>query len=247
MIEQRLEGQVSILTINRPHRRNALSEDTVRALQKALRENDANPEVRVTILTGSAPGFCSGSDLKELATMDLQGMCVHEAETAAFCRSISQLRKPVIAAVEGFALGGGFEFAISCDLVVTGENCRWHLPEVKNGWIPPWGLEVLLTRVSVVAARRLTWGGEELNGVEAHRIGLVDYVAPDGQALETALAVAQRVAALPDVAVDATKSYFAAHSARDGETGDNLANRMFEDNCKHPIAQATLKRFGVRV
>lgn len=247
MIDYRLEGAVAVLTINRPQRRNALGEETVQSLKRHLHDIEANPAVRATIITGSAPGFCAGSDLKELATMDLRGMCEHEADTGAFCRSISQLRKPVIAAVEGFALGGGFVFAASCDIVVSGESCRWHLPEVRIGWIPPWGLEALVARLGPVAARRFTWGSEECNGTEAHRVGLADYLAPDGKALDTALEIAQRIAALPDVAVAATKAYFAPHAAHNGEAGDVIANRMFEENCKHPTAQATLKKFGVRV
>src|SRR5690606_27121992 len=153
--------------------------------------------------------------------------------TGLFCRSISQFRKPVIAAVEGFALGGGFVFAASCDIVVSGESCRWHLPEVRIGWIPPWGLETLVARLGPVAARRFTWGSEECSGGEAYRVGLAAYLAPDGKALDTALEIAQRIAALPDVAVAATKAYFAPHAGRDGETGDVIANRMFEENCRH--------------
>lgn len=247
MIESKLEGAVAVLTINRPQRRNALSEDTIEALREHLRKIESNPAIRVTVITGCAPGFCAGSDLKELATMDLRGMCEHEADTGRFCRSISQLHKPVIAAVEGFALGGGFVFAASCDIVVTGASCRWHLPEVRIGWIPPWGLEALVARLGPVAARRFTWGSEECRGNDAHRVGLADYLAPDGQALAHALEIANRLALLPDVAVAATKAYFAPHASRDGETGDVIANHLFEENCKHPVAQATLKKFGVRV
>ncbi len=246
MIQRSSEGAVAVLTIDRPNRRNALSEDTVLSLKQHLQDIDADSSLRATVITGSAPGFCAGSDLKELATMDLQGMCEHEADTGRFCRSISQLRKPVIAAVEGFALGGGFVLAASCDIIVSSASCRWHLPEVQIGWIPPWGLETLAARMGPVEARRLAWGGEPCNGVEAHRIGLADYLAKDGQALQAALEVGQRLADLPDVAVASVKAYFAPHAGKNGETGDVIANRMFEENCKHPAAIATLKKFGVR-
>ncbi|UYO93448.1 enoyl-CoA hydratase/isomerase family protein [Pollutimonas sp. M17] len=246
MIQRSSEGPVAVLTIDRPNRRNALSEDTVLSLKRHLRQIESDPAIRVTIITGSAPGFCAGSDLKELANMDLEGMCAHEADTGLFCRSISQLRKPVIAAVEGFALGGGFVFAASCDVIVSSASCRWHLPEVQIGWIPPWGLETLVARLGPVAARRLAWGGEVCDGAEAYRIGLADYLAEDGRALEKALEVAQRLASLPDVAVASVKAYFAPHAGKDGETGDVIANRMFEENCKYPVAIATLKKFGVR-
>lgn len=246
MIQRSSEGPVAVLTIDRPNRRNALSEDTVLSLKRHLREIESDPAIRVTIITGSAPGFCAGSDLKELANMDLEGMCAHEADTGLFCRSISQLRKPVIAAVEGFALGGGFVFAASCDVIVSSASCRWHLPEVQIGWIPPWGLETLVARLGPVAARRLAWGGEVCDGAEAYRIGLADYLAEDGQALEKAREVALRLSSLPDVAVASVKAYFAPHAGKDGETGDVIANRMFEENCKYPVAIATLKKFGVR-
>jgi len=246
MIESRTEGAVGILTINRPQRRNALSEAAVSSLKEHVLRNESDPAVRVTIITGSPPGFCAGSDLKELGSMDLRGMCEHEADTGRFCRSISQLRKPVIAAVEGFALGGGFVLAASCDIIVTSASCRWHLPEVRIGWIPPWGLEALVARLGPVAARRLAWGGEECGGAEAHRIGLADYLADDGQALTQALEVGRRLAALPAVAVASVKSYFAPHAGKNGETGDVIANQMFEENCKHPVAMATLQKFGVR-
>jgi enoyl-CoA hydratase/carnithine racemase len=246
MIERTSNGAVSILTINRPNRRNALSEDTVLSLKQNLLENEADPAIKATVVTGSAPGFCAGSDLKELAAMDLKGMCFHEADTGAFCRSMSQLRKPIIAAVEGFALGGGFVLAACCDVIVTGANCRWHLPEVQIGWIPPWGLEALVARVGPVTARRVAWGSEPFDGKEAYRMGLADYLADEGEALTMAVDVADRLAALPDVAVASVKAYFAPHVGKNGETGDVIANRMFEDNCRYPVAKATLQKFGVR-
>lgn len=245
-IQRHDEGVIATLTIDRPQRRNALGENTVRSLRRALDDIDADASIRATIITGSAPGFCAGSDLKELATMDMRGMCEHEAETAQFCRYISQLNKPVIAAVEGFALGGGFIFAASCDLVVSAENCRWHLPEVQIGWIPPWGLQTLAARLGPVVARRVAWGAQHFDGHEAYRIGLADYLTPDGQTLATALSVAQGLAALPDVAVQAVKQYFAPHAGLHGEAGDAVANRMFAENCKFPVAVATLEKFGVR-
>ena len=241
------QGPVAVLTIRRSHRRNALGDALVAHLREVLNDNDANPAIAATVLTGSAPGFCAGSDLKELGTMSLDEMCAHEARTAAFCRGIAQLNKPVIAAVEGFALGGGFVLAASCDVVVSSRSARWSLPEVEIGWIPPWGLETLVNRVGVSRARQLTWGGQVLLGEQAVRLGLADHLAEDGEALSGAIAQAQILAGLPQEAVSATKLYYAAHGARNGESGDALASRMFKDNCRGATAQATLKRFGVKV
>jgi enoyl-CoA hydratase/carnithine racemase len=245
MLTTQREGRIAILTIDRPARRNAICAELVMALRKAFAHYDSDPETAVVVLTGSPPGFCAGSDLKELATFDLDGMRAHEADTAALARSIALLDKPVVAAVDGFALGGGFVLAASCDIVVTSGIARWHLPEVTIGWIPPWGLETLAARVGPVMARRLAWGAEPFDGTEAYRIGIADYLAAP-EALAEAIAVARRLAALPSTAVAATKRYFAAGASHNGEAGDALANRMFAENCRHEVAKATLKKFGVK-
>ena len=99
------DDKVVVLTIDRPHRRNALGTELVQSLRAALNELDADPQVHAIVLTGSAPGFCAGSDLKELGTMNLTEMREHEAVTAAVARSISMLSKPVVCSVSGFCFG----------------------------------------------------------------------------------------------------------------------------------------------
>lgn len=240
-------GRVAVLSINRPARRNALGDDLVARMRRALHELDADDSVGSVVLTGQAPGFCAGSDLKELGSMSLDEMCAHEARTASFCRELGMLRKPVVAAVEGFALGGGFVLAASCDVVVTARSTRWNLPEVEIGWIPPWGIEALVNRVGRTRARQLVWGGTPFHGEEALRLGLADHLAEDGVALERAIEIAASYARLPQEAVAATKLYFASHGAPNGESGDLLASHFFKNNCRHATAQATLKKFGVKV
>lgn len=246
MLKIRREGTVAVATLDRPQRRNALCTELVAQLAATLRELDRDAAIHCTVLHGSPPGFCAGSDLKELATMTLPQMGEHEGVTGAFARSIAQLDKPVIAMVEGFALGGGFALATACDLVVTTPECRWHLPEVQIGWIPPWGLEPVASRVGPVAARRLTWGAEPIDGVEAHRVGIADYLAPAADILRDTMALAGRLAALPQPAVTATKRYYAPLAAGTAEARDAEANRLFLDNCRYEVAQATLARFGVK-
>jgi enoyl-CoA hydratase/carnithine racemase len=245
MLNIRQEGSVAVLTIDRPARRNSICVELVQTLRAAFRRCDGDPQVKAIVLTGVAPGFCAGSDLKELATLDLAGMSAHEGDTAAMAREIALLETPVVAAVDGFALGGGFVLAASCDVVVTARTTRWHLPEVTIGWIPPWGIETLIARLGPVTARRLTWGSEALDGVEAHRVGVADYLAA-GDVVAEALAIAGRLAALPAPAVAATKRYFSLAAARQGEAGDAVANRMFIENCGHEVAKSTLKKFGVK-
>jgi enoyl-CoA hydratase/carnithine racemase len=245
MLNEKREGRVSVLTIDRPARRNSICVELVETLRATFRRLDRDPDVASIVLTGAAPGFCAGSDLKELATLDLAGMAQHEGDTGAMTREIALLEKPVVAAVDGFALGGGFVLAASCDVVMTSHTARWHLPEVTIGWIPPWGLETLVARVGPVTARRLTWGSEPLDGAEAHRLGVADYLA-EGDVVAEAVAIAGRLAGLPAPAVSATKRYFSFAAARRGEAGDAMANRMFIENCGHEVAKATLKKFGVK-
>lgn len=239
-------GHVRHLTLNRPHRRNALDGNSIEELGHALQQADRDPAVRAIVLSGAPPAFCSGSDLKELGTMSIQEMCDSESDTARVARSIAGLSKPVIAAVEGFALGGGFVLAISCDVVVTASNTRWHLPEVPNGWLPPWGLQSLLSRVGPVRARLLTWAADAIDGTEAHRLGVADYVCQPGSADQDAIALARRLAELPPDAITSTKRFFEPFVTLDGERLDNLASRHFASNCEGGAAQAIFSKFKVK-
>jgi len=246
MLDVSTQGRIGILSINRPQRRNAMDRDLVAALVQAFRTFDADPDIAAIVLTGEAPGFCAGSDLKFIGRLSLEEMCRFEAETGDMARLIGFVRKPVVAAVEGFALGGGFILAVSCDLVVSSDSARWHLPEVPIGWLTPWGLGALVSRVGAVAARKLCFASEAFDGREAQRLGLVDHLAEAGQARETALALAERLAGLPAASVAATKRFFAPAISGLSEVLDVEANEVFAGNCRHPVARETLERFGNR-
>jgi len=246
MVKSESVGAVAIVTLDRPERRNALGTESMRALSAALRGADANDAVRAIVLTGTAPAFCAGSDLKELAGFSIAEMCDHEAETAAVARSIGFLSKPVVAAVEGYALGGGFILAVSCDVVVSAEDGRWHLAEVTNGWLPVWGLQALTSRTGPVRARLLAWGAEPIDGREALRLGVADYTAPTGGALGRAIAVAEGLAWLPGEAVTSAKRFFEPFITNDSERLDQVASRMFAHDCESSAAKATFSRFTVK-
>ncbi len=243
MLDVRVEGNIAVLTIDRPQARNALNSELVERLASALQELDGDPGVLAVVLEGTPPGFCAGSDLKELGQMNVDEMRVHEARTGAVSRGIAMLDTPVIAAVEGFALGGGLAIAISCDVVVSATGARWHMPEVSIGWIPPWGLGALTARVGPVAARQLTWGTEPIDGVEAHRLGVVDHVTDDGEASAKARELAGKFAQMPAPAVTSTKRFFAQLVLDSGEILDAEANRLFVEDCSHEQAQETLESF----
>lgn len=246
MIKLKLQGAVAIVTIDRPQRRNALGSELMAQLGAALAEAEHNADVRSIVLTGTPPAFCAGSDLKELAGLSIAEMCHHEAVTAAFARAMGYRTKPVIAAVEGYALGGGFILAASCDVVVSASNARWHLPEAPNGWLPPWGLMALIARVGPVKARRLTWGAKPIDAVEAQRIGLVDDLAEPGSALSHAIEVATDLAAVPPEAIASTKRFFEPFIMADAERLDEVASREFALNCESPSSKKTFERFTVK-
>lgn len=246
MITLEINDRVAILTLNRASRRNALCSAMIVELGEIVHGLDDNADVGAVVLTGAAPSFCAGSDLKELGGMNVPQMVAHEAATAALARQLGLIGVPVIAAVEGHALGGGFILAASCDLVVSAEDAKWSLPEVPNGWIPPWGLKALAVRVGPVAARRLTWGFEVLDGPKAVSLGVADFSVAPGEALAHARELASQVAALPAPAVRSTKHFFQTSIIGDAEIWDAAAGRAFAADCEHEAARATLARFAAK-
>ena len=235
-------GAVSVLTIQRGFRRNAMDQALIDNLKAQFLRLDRDPSVGAIVLQGENNGFCSGSDLKFISQLDIEDMARFEQETGDMARLIAFVKKPVIAAVEGFAIGGGFILAVSCDVVVAGETSRWSLPEVPHGWLTPWGLNALIERVGRVRARNLCFCLDSLSGKEVLGIGAADYTAPDGQVLEKALDIATRIAALPRPAVASTKRFFANQMMPRAEVMDYEANHFFVENCAHPDAANTLNK-----
>ena len=244
MIKVERKDNVAIVTLDRANRRNALGSAMVEELEHWFAELDRDASVGAIVLTGAQPSFCAGSDLKELGTMNPAEMAEHEAVTAAVARKINFIDTPVVAAVEGNAIGGGFILACSCDLIVTSAAARWNLAEVPNGWLPPWGLQALLSRVGPVVAKRLTFGYELLSGNDVFRLGLADYLVDEGKSLDEATRIASLIADMPQPAVTSTKQFFAPFVAGTSEALDVSANRIFIENCRHDRAQSTLARFG---
>ena len=238
-----MRGAVAIVTLLRSARRNAMDQALVDGVKAALLELDRDQNVGAIVLVGAAPGFSAGSDLKFIGNLDLEVMGRFEQECGDLGRLIGFLETPVIAAVEMFAVGGGFTLATSCDVVVAGRGSQWSLPEVPHGWLTPWGIKSLVSRVGLVKARQLCFCLEPLDGDAAREIGVVDYCCDDGAALKTALTIAGKIAALPRPAVRATKRFFSNYLMEDAEAMDFEANRLFLDNCRESAAQQTLAKF----
>jgi enoyl-CoA hydratase/carnithine racemase len=157
---------------------------------------------------------------------------------------ILDLPVPTVAAVHGFALGGGFMLAIGCDIVMTASDAAWRLPEVGLGFFPPWGIEALVRRVGIARARNLVWGAKPLSGTEAVRLGLADEEAPADRLLEAARDTARSLAGLPAESAQATKRFFREQVPAPGL--DALAREVYRLNCEAGSAEEGFARFRPR-
>ncbi|MET0179714.1 MAG: crotonase/enoyl-CoA hydratase family protein [Novosphingobium sp.] len=206
LVERR--GHVAIITLNRPEARNACNQAVWLGVGQALDEADADPEVRVVVITGAGDkSFCAGADLKAIS----QGQRVVPEDPAkaawGFAGIVNHpISKPIIAAVNGAALGGGSEIALASDLVVAAEGARFGLPEVKVGLIAAAGGVFRLPRqVPIKQAMEMILTGEPIDARRALELGLVNRVVPQDELMSTALALADKIAANAPLAVQASK------------------------------------------
>lgn len=246
MLEITKDGAVATVSIDRPEVRNAMSLGLARRIAEATAELDQDDGIKAIVLRGKEHGFCAGSDLKELSTFTLEEIAAAEREKATVARSFCFLETPVIAAVDGFTMGGGMVFTISCDVVFTSRDARWHLPEVALGWNPGWGVRAFLARCGPFVTRHVCWGVDPFDGEEAVRLGLADFLAPK-DAASAAAAYAQKLAALPEHAVAATKRLCAPMAGENGQVLDLMANQLFYESCKHETAKASYRQFGINL
>lgn len=198
------DGAIAVVTLNRPQALNALSYGLVKDLSLAMQALDQDAEVRVIVVTGGDKVFAAGADIKEMA--DKGPFDAPVLERLAYRDKINKISKPVIAAVTGFALGGGCELAMSCDIIVAAENARFGQPEVNFGIIPGSGGTQRLTHVlGKHRAMELVLTGDMLTANDAERLGLVNRVVPAELCLEEALNIAKKIAAKPQLAIKAAK------------------------------------------
>lgn len=202
---------VQTLTLNRPDKLNALNFALTEGLVQALKEADADPSVRVVIVTGAGRGFCAGADTREFAvlTPDNQPLVERRAAlTTELQGLVKQMSKPVIAAVNGYAMGGGSGLALSCDLALAGESARFGYPEVKHGIVAAIVMAGLVEHVGRKAAFDLVATGRTLDAHEARQLGMVNRVVADADLLDEARTLARQIAAHPVQAMQATKGIF---------------------------------------
>ena len=187
----------AVITINRPTVRNALNSSTMRELRTVFEQIQHDDNIRVAIITGSGEkAFVAGADINELATLEPVSGTDYSRWGQAVFDAIEQLGKPVIAAVNGYALGGGCELAMACSFRIASENAMFGQPEVKLGIIPGYGGTQRLARlVGRGYAAQLLVTGEAIHAAEALRIGLVNQVVPHQELMPTAESIAKKVMA----------------------------------------------------
>ncbi|MEN9945216.1 MAG: hypothetical protein RLY18_1174 [Pseudomonadota bacterium] len=191
------EGKVALITLNRPQVLNALNDELMDELGDALLRFDADDAIACIVITGTEKAFAAGADISKMAQYDFQDTYRNNFITRNW-ETICKVRKPVIAAVSGFALGGGCELAMMCDMIIAADNAKFAQPEIKLGIIPGSGGTQRLTRaVSKSKAMDLCLTGRMMDAAEAERSGLVARVYPVAQLMSETMAIAQTIAAMP--------------------------------------------------
>jgi enoyl-CoA hydratase len=217
------KDNIGVLTVNRPDKLNALSNELTEELQHLLDEIEKDVDLRVVVITGAGDkAFVAGADINELVERDaLKGRDVSRFRQALFAR-IENLPVPVIAAVNGYALGGGLELALACNIRIASEKAQFGAPEVKLGIIPGDGGTQRLPRlVGLGRAMELVLTGDFIDAQEAHRIGLVNRVVSPDELMESVMTLAKKIASRPPLAVKYAKE--AVNRSQEGDTASGYA------------------------
>jgi enoyl-CoA hydratase len=218
---------VGLITLDRPKALNALSEALVAELSEAVESLEADPEVGCLLLTGSARAFAAGADIKEMQDKDFAEVYRDDFISGSWSR-LARCRKPVVAAVAGYALGGGCELAMMCDVIIAAEDAKFGQPEITIGTLPAVGGTQRLPRaVGKAKAMELCLTGRMMDAAEAERAGLVSRVVPAEGLLDEALATAGKIAAMPRQAAMMVKEAVNAAYETPLAQGLRLEGRLF--------------------
>ncbi len=237
-VEKAVADGIATITLNRPERLNAIDDALVDGLNAALDGAEADPDVAVVLLCGAGRAFCAGDDLKEF-----EGQTQDQAATRDYIERIQNVSrrivlgaKPVVAAVRGWAAGGGLEWTINCDLVVMGASTRCFFPEISLGFIVGGGVTQLLPRlVGAQRARALILFGEKFGADEALAMGLAYSVVPDERVEDEARALALKLSRLPRSAVRLLKRVMARAAEVDFETVLRLEGEAIVEGFHDPV------------
>ncbi|EOD00318.1 short-chain-enoyl-CoA hydratase [Caldisalinibacter kiritimatiensis] len=222
------EGNVAILSINRPKALNALNTSVLEELNQAINTIEKDEEIYVVVITGEGKAFVAGADITEMKDKTPEEAREFANLGLEVFRKIELMEKPVIAAVNGFALGGGCELAMSCDIRVAGEKAKFGQPEVGLGITPGFaGTQRLARLVGAAKANELIFTGDMISAAEAEKIGLVNKVVSQEELMEKAMDLANKIASKGQLAVRYSKKAINRGIETDIETGMALERELF--------------------
>jgi len=240
LIQTRTEGRVGIITLHRPKQLNALNDQLMDELGAALQAFDADHDIGCMIITGSEKAFAAGADIGAMAHYTFADVYKGDYITRNW-ETIRGVRKPIIAAVSGFALGGGCELAMMCDFIIAADNAKFGQPEIKLGIIPGAGGTQRLPRaVGKSKAMDLALTGRMMDATEAERAGLVSRVVPLDKLMDEALGAALTIAGFSQIAVMAAKE--SVNKAFEGSLADGV---MFERRLFHALFATADQKEGM--
>ncbi|MDP2442161.1 MAG: enoyl-CoA hydratase [Hydrogenophaga sp.] len=240
LINVRTEGRVGIITLNRPKQLNALNDQLMTELGTALQALDADANIGCMIITGSEKAFAAGADIGAMATYTFADVYKGDYITRNW-ETIRSVRKPVIAAVSGFALGGGCELAMMCDFIIAADNAKFGQPEIKLGIIPGAGGTQRLPRaVGKAKAMDMALTGRMMDATEAERAGLVSRVVPLDKLMDEALGAALMICEFSQPSVMAAKE--CVNRAFEGGLADGV---MFERRLFHALFATADQKEGM--
>ena len=222
-----IDDYVALIRLNRPDALNALNSELLGELSSALQDADANDKVRCIVITGSEKAFAAGADIKEMSTKTFVDV-YNENLFVAPTETISSIRKPIIAAVSGYALGGGAELAMACDFIICADNAKFGQPEINLGVIPGIGGTQRLTRfVGKSKAMDMVLTARMMDAAEAERAGLASRVFPHETLLEETRKIAAKIASQSPLAVMANKEMVNAALETTLTQGVQFERRLF--------------------
>ncbi|WP_398493619.1 enoyl-CoA hydratase/isomerase family protein [Variovorax sp.] len=212
-----VRDQVATLILNRPEKLNAVTPEMADALVAHVKDCNARADVRAVVITGAGEkAFCAGSDIAELDGYDTPWTFRNRPD---YCDAIRALRKPAVCAINGYALGGGLETAMSCDIRIAAEHARFGAPEVKLGWIGGGGMSYMLAHsIGASNTALMLMGGDPVSAQQALQWGLVSELVPAAELLARAQAIAATIASRPPIAVETAKANLRAAYAMPLET-----------------------------
>ena len=231
--------RIATVTLNRPDARNALSGEVLRLLPQLLERADRDESVDVLILTGADPAFCAGLDLRELGSRDTKLLAATSESGTSSHRNrgpLPRLSKPLIGAVNGVAVTGGFELALNCDFLVASERAKFGDTHARVGIMPGWGLTVLLPQaIGVRRAREMSFTGNFIDAAEALALGLVNHVVPHDELIPFTRALAADIVGNDQAAVRHIRTTYAA-IAHDDDAWETEArdNRVWQRTMFNP-------------